>query len=193
MAATFSNLCNEFLNVVTDTYVFYLDAFKGLEMVRTDVEDRQEADQFSDDNSDVPYLKQYEEPVELHKLVQTNLGAFKKRNAEDGRNYEMLGNLCLVAIYSWWEDSFREKFATYLGKTKNEIKFPIMGDIRLLRIAIIHNTGVATEDCERCELLKWFKRGDRIVLTFENFERIILEIKIMLETFYMQSMIVGEE
>lgn len=184
-------MCEEFLNVVKDTYVFYLDSFKGLEMVRTAVERRQKESQFSDDETDVPYFKHYDEPVELHGLVQITIETFKKNNSEDGRNYEMLGNLCLVAIYSWWEDGYREKFAACLGKTKNEIKAPIMGDIRFLRTAIVHNNGVATEDCERCEVLKWFKRGDRILLTFENFERVILEIKKFLDVFYKQSLIVG--
>ncbi len=190
MSESLHNLCSEFLNVVKDTYVFYLDGFRGLEMVRTDVEQRQKSANFPDEQTDVPYLKQYDEPVELHGLVQTTLGEFKKRNSEDGRNYEMLGNLCLVAIYSWWEDDYRGRFAAYLRREKNEIKSPIMGDIRLLRTAIIHNNGFATEDCERCEILKWFKRGDRILITFERFEKIISEIGKFLEGFYRQSLIV---
>ena len=190
MTDSLLNLSNEFLGVVVDTYFFYLDGFKGLELMHADLEQKQRASQ-SNDSDLVPYIKCHNEPYEEHGLLVSTVGQVKKRNAEGGRNYELLGNLCLVAIYSWWEDRYRKEFATCLRKEKNEIKSSVMSDIRILRHAIIHNNGIATEDCEKCELLKWFKRGDRIFIMFEQFEDIFSEIQKFLMAFYKQSLLIG--
>ncbi len=189
MAETLYSLCNEFLATIKDVYAFYLDGFKGLEMMREDIERRQRELQ-CDDTALVPYLRQYDAPLELKSLLDSTIAAFKKRNRENGKNYELLGNMCLCAMYSWWEDHYRARFAAYLRKPKDGIKAPIFGDFRSLRHAIIHNNGVATKETENCEVLTWFKRGDRILLTFERFEMIIAEIEKFLREFYDESLLV---
>jgi hypothetical protein len=103
-------------------------------------------------------------------------GEFKARNAEGGENYIFLANVCLVTIYQFWEDLYRQKIATALGVSKNELRSPIMGDLRLLRNSIIHNGGIATSDAERCEVIQWFKRSDRIAIDKNQFEMALHQI-----------------
>ncbi len=187
MAETFRELSEEFLRTVIATYTFYLDGFKGLEMVREDIEQRQKASGF-DDSAQVPYLRYHEGETELTGLVQVRVKDFKANNSEDGQNFQLLGNLCVVALFSWWEDHYRQHFADYLGKAKNEIEIPILGDIRLLRNGIVHSRGRATEEINRCEVVKWFKPGERILITFEKMEHLGIELKKGIEVFYHQSL-----
>jgi len=74
--------------------------------------------------------------IELHRCTQ---GEHKARNERGGKNYGFIANMCLASIYQYWEDNYRDELAKSVGKTKNEIKSPIMGDIRRLRVSIIHN------------------------------------------------------
>ena len=58
-----------------------------------------------------------------------------------------------------------------------------MGDLRLIRISIIHHAGIGLKDIEKCELLKWYKEGDLIFIDKTKFEDIIYHIKNMLKEF----------
>lgn len=47
-------------------------------------------------------------------------------------------------------------------------EFPVMGDFRHIRNDLIH-TGIGSEgEVGRCEVLKWFEPGDRIILNFNH-------------------------
>lgn len=67
-------------------------------------------------------------------------------------------------LYQYWEDNIRPRIAQIFGVETNKIVHPLFGDVRNLRNAIIHNRGIATDDVEKNELLRWYKRGDIINL-----------------------------
>ena len=89
---------------------------------------------------------------------------YKKRNSKDGLNYKFLGNMCLVIIYQYWEDSFRGKIAEITNTRKDNILSDLFGDLRLLRRSIIHHNSIALKEVENCKLLKWFKESDEIFI-----------------------------
>jgi hypothetical protein len=89
--------------------------------------------------------------------------------------------MALVALFQYWEDFHRSNIAVYLGKQKNDLNIPIMGDIRQLRISIIHHAGVALKEVDRCEVLKWYREGDDIFVDQNKFEEIVFHVKSMLE------------
>lgn len=100
----------------------------------------------------------------------------KARNSEGGINFFFIANACLVAIYQYWEDHYRRSIAHCFKRQKNEIKAPIFGDLRILRISIIHNNRKAIPEIKDCEILKWFNEGDLIQLSREKFDQMIDEI-----------------
>lgn len=112
--------------------------------------------------------------VELHRCTQ---GEFKSRNSKTGINQQFLGNMALVTIYQYWEDFHRSDIASDFQIEKNKVVSPIMGDLRLIRISIVHHAGIALKQVERCQLLKWYKEGDGIFIDEAKFEEIILQIK----------------
>ena len=105
----------------------------------------------------------------------------RERTAEDGQNYIKIGNLCLAQIYQLWEDKYRNRIATDLGIDRNDLKSDIFGDIRLIRISIMHHHGIALKEIEKTKIFQWFKEGDQIYLNQEIFQdfidRTIAEIK----------------
>lgn len=98
------------------------------------------------------------------------------RNAKMGNNFRFIGNMCLIAIYQYWEDNYRAKIARFLKKDKNALKEPIMGDLRLLRISIVHHNAIALKEVEKCTLLRWYAEGDEIFINEEQFHEIVEHI-----------------
>lgn len=99
------------------------------------------------------------------------------RNADGGENATFVGNMALVTIYSYWEDHFRAQIAATRGLAKDALKSDVMGDIRLLRQAIIHNRGIATDEFGSCKVLTWFARGDEIFINEQMFLQMISSVR----------------
>lgn len=116
-------------------------------------------------------------------LHQVPVERIKARNSAGGENFQLIGHVCLVTLFQYWEDRYRLSFAQALTVEKNQIQVPLFGDIRRYRQAIIHNHGEATAEVETCSVLRWFTRGQRIVLSRDMFEEIIDGILAVLEGF----------
>lgn len=104
-------------------------------------------------------------------------GELKSRLDKNGHNTLFLANLCVVAIYQYWEDHYRSKIASELGIQANDLKSDLLGDIRRIRIAIVHHGGTAKSDIEKCKVLKWFGTGDPIVIDEDRMYEIVLAIR----------------
>jgi len=94
-------------------------------------------------------------------------GKVKERTARKGTNHILMGRLCVVHAYAFWESYLREevRLAFEAGETP---KHDLWGDLRIMRHAILHNKGIAGPDFRRMKLLKWFKPGEPVNLDFEN-------------------------
>lgn len=98
---------------------------------------------------------------ELHHVAFT--ADVLARNAPGGFNQRLAGNMSLVYIYQMWEDEHRKTIANAIGLAgPNELRVPVLGDLRHYRRSIIHNKGVALPECARCEVLRWYAPGEEI-------------------------------
>lgn len=94
-----------------------------------------------------------------------------------GFNEIVLGNLCLVAIYSHWEVHTRVAIADALSVRAVDVQAPVFGDLRHMRHCILHVGGVMDERARHLEVLKWFAKGERIVFTRERFYELIQRLR----------------
>jgi hypothetical protein len=81
----------------------------------------------------------------------------------EGRNTVLIGNYMLIALYQFWEDSRGGRIAEAIhAASKNEISSDYWGDMRLIRICLIHKRGIADDDVERRSIrFRWFRQGDQ--------------------------------
>lgn len=105
-----------------------------------------------------------------HKTSMKNL---RERTEEGGENYVKIANLCLAQIYQLWEDKYRNRIADHTGISRDNLKSDIFGDIRYMRISIIHHHGIALKEIEKNKVFKWFKEGELIYLNPDIFQEII--------------------
>jgi len=176
---------SEFINEVDNIYGLYFDCITGFyhwEKKFTDIQNQliktnpgltiEERDKLSfyygDEDPSLPGAQA------LHSTTQ---GDLKERIKKEGKNYRDIASACLVFIYQYWEDFYREKIARENGVNKNQIIWDIMGDISALRHSIIHNHGILSKKVLKCKKINGFQPGERICLTREQMKEIVKIIK----------------
>src|ERR671919_1552699 len=136
----------QFEQVVDYIYGVYLDATTGFERLRAWFEENQgkSLEMLKGSHPElasIDYLDSVEmiygkgdpndpSSIVLHHCTQRE---YKERNIEGGINYKFLGNMALVGLYQYWEDYHRSRVAASIGKQRNDLQAPIMGDLRRLR------------------------------------------------------------
>ena len=104
-------------------------------------------------------------------------GEYKRRNSPEGENYRFIGNMALIAIYEYWQSSFRNKLAFHHRVKPEQIKSQIFGDLRFLRNSIVHHGGIALPAVEKCKKFIWYKTGEEIFINGDQMEEIVAAIK----------------
>ena len=82
-----------------------------------------------------------------------SLGDVLEKSDRHGEFANRLAKLTIIAIYALWEDHYRGKIAEQLSSptasremTKNDIRTDFMGDLRHIRICIIHRKSVISDE-----------------------------------------------
>jgi hypothetical protein len=89
--------------------------------------------------------------------------------ARGGPVETMLGQQWIVFVFSGWEEDYRRRLAGALARPPNDLRFPLLGDLRLLRNDVVHHHGIATAgNAGRCEVLHWFTVGEQIRLDTDH-------------------------
>ena len=185
-----AELSEEFTSLWMGLHAFYLDAVAGFSFVRAHVEAEQkrarsyvrgsdlDSEEFQDTRM-FTYSDIFSDNFVASAIHTATQGEVKFRNKPDGRNFITLGQLCLVSFYDFWNEYLRKEYVIAKGfidrREKNNsilekcmrdhASHDLWGDIYYLRTSIVHKLGIANSDVEKCKLIKWFKPGDKILLT----------------------------
>ena len=113
--------------------------------------------------------------VILHK---TTVGVLRDRTKKSGQDIKIITNLCIIAIYQYWEDEYREKIAISKGfNSKSDIKSDLFGEIRYLRQAIIHHKGKRIKEFDKLLKLDFVKSRESVYFSKDEFNLLIRLIK----------------
>ncbi len=189
MPDTLKEVIAEFLDTVQAINGTYYDAMRGFSLCEQELTKAQKENlehiraehpehasvEFLD-TQDFMYADGWPEDPAFRPLHMTKMGHYKARNAPDGENCRLMANMCLVAIYQWWDERFRPKIAEYMSRGHTDIVSPVMGDLRLIRHSIIHGKGRAKPNIKNCQVLKWFSEGEEIIITQALFRDMIIHI-----------------
>jgi hypothetical protein len=115
-------------------------------------------------------------------LHRTTQGQFKARNDTGGSNYRLLSHNFIVFAFHLWEQEYRPRIATLLSIEAEELKIPILGDLRLLRNEVLKHRGVLTEKVRmRLEVIGGLQAGQVINFAEDDIEQLIRGIKAALD------------
>lgn len=174
-----NNFADEFHKNVYNIYAVYLDGLSGFHCWRKQIISDQNTmknmivDEL--DHRKFIYGKGDPNKSDSYPLHISTQGETKERNKEDGQNYRILGNLCIVLIYQYW-DFYRKKIASENNIKEHAIKSDLMGDIRYLRNSILKHNGLGNHEMKRCKILKWFKENELIYFDRDKFAVIIYQL-----------------
>ncbi len=193
-------LYEEFVIFVKEIHGFYLDSLMGYEVILNDIEEQQSFARklFEDNNSafgveflcdglsfshqqifsKATYFSGNNHQGESYAgsgMHNVTLGELKKRNDPKGDNCRLLGNTCIVMLYSYWEHYFRPAITKAMGLTE-DLKDPLWGDLRMFRNSILHRKGKALPEIEKAEMFLWYEPGDMIFIDQKKFRDIIYEL-----------------
>lgn len=108
------------------------------------------------------------------KYARFNASDLPRLLAIDGPVAVQLGQQWAVFVFAEWEEDLRPRLANAWNRPMNEIRVDVFGDLRRMRNDILHNRGVASDNWSgKCAVLRWFKPGDRIVITAKHIAEFI--------------------
>ncbi len=160
----------EFREWIDNVYGVYLDSIHGFPLVR------QEQLAFKANGAtEFAYARLVKggvtpRPMHLH---QVSIDTVIERNTFGGPNAVFIGRMFIVSIFGFWDDHTRGQLAAALGIPKDDLKAPIMGDLRHIRHAVVHSRSRMVDRASRIELLKWYSDGDVVSPSREQIGEIV--------------------
>jgi hypothetical protein len=194
-------LSEEFTALWKRLQALYLDAAAGLMFVRSNVEAYQkqarqyvkgselDSEAFQDTRI-FDYRNILPDGFVTSAIHESTLGAAKARNRVSGDNFVMMGQLCIVSFYDFWNEYLRREYAIAKGKldpeehdkhkineaVRHHASHDLWGDLYYFRTSIVHKLGVATSDVAKCRVFKWFKPGDALAFSPDQMRTIFLAL-----------------
>ena len=187
----FLELFEEFSTFVTSLHTLYLDAVVGFDVlhkrllehqdqIRCSLEECEEACNEFQDSCSIDYRQlcgREHHVASVFPLMKQ--GEVKERTRPNGMNYIQMGRLCVVYAYAYWEGYLREEVRVAFGASDSGIdptKHDLWGDMRRMRIAILHHNGVATAEFSKMKVLRWFHPDDEINLDYGKVKEMFAEM-----------------
>ncbi len=123
----------------------------------------------------------YEDPSMPDCIHQRIIAAedYIAENATGGLHERQHAYGIIIFIYAFWDEEIRYKLARAKGVKKESIKSDIMGDLRHLRNAILHNKGILLpQDHQKIKKLQMmFIPNNIVAISTEQMHQIIVLIK----------------
>ena len=187
MEQRFDDVVREFIDFVNDQIGMYMDCMAGFEGIKVKLERqvsrvrRPTSKATGDDGVPVITWSSYEDP-ESPDVIHTRIlkaDDYIRINSTGEANEQQLSQSVIVFLFTYWEETVRPKLAASLNVEKTEIKADVMGDLRIIRHAILHAKGVlAVKEHRRLKYLnEIFLPGEQIILSYDIMHKIFYMAK----------------
>jgi len=123
----------------------------------------------------------YEDPSKpdiIHNRI-IHSSDYLSSNSVDGSNTQQHSQAILVFLFTYWEMEIRPRLTKSMSVTVIEVKSDIMGDLRIIRHAILHSKGIIRPDKHKCLKLlgEMLSLDGAIHVPYENMHKIFILIK----------------
>lgn len=154
MSESVDDVMTEFIAFVNHQVGAYVDALAGFAgnhaRVELQVHREQRPVRTGVDEGSLPMIvwASYEDPSKpavIHNRI-VRAQDYLAANEPGGANEEQHARAILVFLFTYWEEEIRGRLAAARGVAPSDIQVDAMGDIRILRNAILHARGIVHAD-----------------------------------------------
>lgn len=187
MSEDFDDVIRDFIEIVNQQVVAYMDALAGFAGHHARVElqvhraNRPTAARVDSTGTPVIVWASYEDPSKpdiVHNRI-IRASDYLAANAPGGTNEQQHARAIIVFLFTYWEDEIRPRLATASGVTPNEIRADVMGDLRILRNVILHSKSIMRSDKQTSlkTMGALFAVDGPLLLSYETMHRIFVLVK----------------
>ncbi|MEI7827949.1 MAG: hypothetical protein WCI87_09195 [Euryarchaeota archaeon] len=186
MNERFDDIIREYIDFVNEQVGTYMDALAGFAGHYSNVQRQvhrisRPVGKHKENGETVVVCTSYEDPTKpdviLNRIIRAK--TYLEANSPGGSNEQRHARAIVVFLFTFWEDEIRPRLAGAKGTPVNEIRSDIMGDMRILRHAILHAKGVVRADeHKRLKVLgSMFQPDTPIHISYEDMHRLFVLIK----------------
>jgi hypothetical protein len=182
----FDDVIREYIDFVNEQVGTYMDALAGFAGHYSNVQRQvhrisRPVGRLKENEEPVMVCTSYEDPAKpdiiLNRILRAH--AYLEANSPGGSNEQRHARAIVVFLFTFWEEEVRPRLAEAKGTPVSEIRSDIMGDMRILRHAILHAKGVVRpEEHRRLKVLSsMFLPNTPIHISYEDMHRLFVLIK----------------
>lgn len=186
MSEAYDEVIREYIAFVNDYVGTYMDALAGFAGHHVSVQRQvhrisRPVEKKNENGETVIVYASYEDPTKpdiIHNRI-VRAAEYVDANAPGGSNEQRHARAIVVFLFTYWEDEIRPRLAKSKGVATNEIRSDIMGDMRILRHAILHAKSIIRpEEHRRLKVISsMFSSDQPIHISYEDMHRLFVLIK----------------
>lgn len=161
MTERFDDVIREYIDFINEQVGTYMDSLAGFAGHCSNVQRQvhrisRPAGKVKENGESVVVCTSYEDPAKpdiiLNRIIPSD--RYLEANAPGGSNEQNHARAMVVFLFAFWENEIRPRLAEAKGVPVEEIRSDIMGDMRILRHAVLHAKGtVRAEEHRRLKVL----------------------------------------
>ena len=187
MNERFDDIVREYIDFVNRQVGVYMDAMAGFANIKVKVErqvhraNRPSHTTTNEKGERVIVWSSYEDPSKpdiVHNRIMP-AEEYLAANSPGGSNEQQHSQAIVVFLVAYWEHSIRRRLAGARGVECNEIKSNVMGDLTIVRNAILHAKGrISAKEYKRVRALNdVFKPDKEIFVRYDDMHKVFYMIK----------------
>lgn len=187
MVERFDDVIREFIDFVNRQVGIYMDSMAGFANIKVKIErqvhrvSRRTGRKIGEKGEPVIVWSSYEDPSQpdfIHSRI-IRADEYIAANSPGGSNEQQHSQAILVFLFTYWEDSIRQRLADAKEVNKNDIKSEVMGDLRIVRHAVLHaKAKISRKEFGRMKrLMDIFEPEMEINVNYDDMHKIFYRVK----------------
>jgi hypothetical protein len=187
MTERFDDIIREFIDFANRQVGVYMDSMAGFANIKVKIErqvhrvNHPTGRAMGEKGEPVIVWSSYEDPSQpdiIHSRI-VRADDYVAANSPGGSNEQQQSHAILVFLYTYWEESIRQRLAKAKAVEKNDIKSEIMADLKIVRHAILHaKAKISRKEFGRVKRLNnIFKPETEINVSYDDMHKIFYMVK----------------
>lgn len=186
MSERFDDVVREYIDFVNEQVGTYMDALAGFaghytRVLRQVHRISRPVGRHHENGEPVVAYASYEDPSKpdiIHNRI-VRADTYLEANSPGGSNEQRHARAIVIFLFTYWEDEIRPRLATAKSVPANEIKSDIMGDLRILRHAILHaKSSIRPDEHKRLKIVgSMFPPSTPIHISYDDMHQLFVLIK----------------